>query len=53
VFVRQRGLAHGVATAGIAPGDEVITSGITDIGTVIGVLFQQAVPVFAISNRTR
>jgi perosamine synthetase len=28
-------------------GDEVITSGITDIGTVIGVLFQQAVPVFA------
>ena len=36
-----------VAAAGVAPGDEVITSGITDIGTVIGVLFQQAVPVFA------
>jgi perosamine synthetase len=36
-----------VAAAGISPGDEVITSGITDIGTVIGVLFQQAVPVFA------
>jgi len=36
-----------VAAAGIAPGDEVITSGITDIGTVIGLLFQQAVPVFA------
>jgi len=36
-----------VAAAGIAPGDEVITSAITDIGTVIGVLFQQAVPVFA------
>jgi len=36
-----------VAAAGIAPGDEVITSPITDIGTVIGVLFQQAVPVFA------
>jgi dTDP-4-amino-4,6-dideoxygalactose transaminase len=36
-----------VAAAGMAPGDEVITSGITDIGTVIGVLFQQAVPVFA------
>ena len=36
-----------VAAAGIAPGDEVITSGVTDIGTVIGVLFQQAVPVFA------
>jgi len=35
------------AAAGVAPGDEVITSAITDIGTVIGVLFQQAVPVFA------
>ncbi len=36
-----------VTAAGLAPGDEIITSGITDIGTVIGVLFQQAVPVFA------
>jgi dTDP-4-amino-4,6-dideoxygalactose transaminase len=36
-----------VAAAGIAPGDEVITSPVTDIGTVTGVLFQQAVPVFA------
>jgi perosamine synthetase len=36
-----------VAVAGIGPGDEVITSPITDIGTVIGVLFQQGVPVFA------
>jgi len=36
-----------VAAAGVAPGDEVITSAITDVGTVIGVLFQQAVPVFA------
>src|SRR6185295_6349351 len=36
-----------VATAGIGPGDEVITTSFTDIGTVIGVLFQQAVPVFA------
>jgi hypothetical protein len=36
-----------VAAAGIAPGDEVITTSITDIGTVIGVLFQNAVPVFA------
>src|SRR5690349_17738231 len=36
-----------VATAGIAPGDEVITTPFTDIGTVIGVLFQQGVPVFA------
>lgn len=36
-----------VAAAGIGPGDEVITSPITDIGTVIGILYQQAVPVFA------
>lgn len=36
-----------VAAAGIAPGDEVITSPVTDIGSVIGVLYQQAVPVFA------
>jgi dTDP-4-amino-4,6-dideoxygalactose transaminase len=36
-----------VAAAGIGPGDEVITSPITDIGSVIGVLFQQGVPVFA------
>ena len=35
-----------VAAAGIGPGDEVITTGITDQGTVVGVLFQQAVPVF-------
>src|SRR5262245_45967102 len=34
-----------VAAAGIGPGDEVITSPITDMGTVIGTLFQQAVPV--------
>lgn len=36
-----------VAAAGIGPGDEVITTGITDVGTVIGVIFQQGVPVFA------
>lgn len=36
-----------IAAAGVGPGDEVITSPITDIGTAIGVLFQQAVPVFA------
>ncbi len=36
-----------VAAAGIAPGDEVITTPITDMGTVIGVLYQQAIPVFA------
>jgi len=36
-----------VGAAGIGPGDEVITSPVTDMGTVIGVLYQQAVPVFA------
>jgi perosamine synthetase len=36
-----------VAAAGIGLGDEVITSPVTDIGTVIGVFYQQAVPVFA------
>ena len=36
-----------VAAAGIAPGDEVITAPITDMGTVIGIILQQAVPVFA------
>ncbi|MHB8974431.1 MAG: DegT/DnrJ/EryC1/StrS family aminotransferase [Pirellulaceae bacterium] len=36
-----------VAATGIGLGDEVITSPITDIGTVIGVIYQQAVPVFA------
>jgi perosamine synthetase len=39
-----------VAATGIAPGDEVITSPITDIGTVIGVIYQQGVPVFADLN---
>jgi len=36
-----------VGAAGIGPGDEVITSPITDPGTVIGILYQQGVPVFA------
>ncbi len=36
-----------VAAAGIGLGDEVITSPVTDIGTVIGIIYQQAVPVFA------
>ena len=39
-----------VAAAGIGPGDEVITTPITDIGTVTGVLYQQGVPVFADLN---
>lgn len=36
-----------LAAAGIAPGDEVITAPVTDMGTVVGILYQQAVPVFA------
>ena len=36
-----------LCAAGVAPGDEVITTPITDMGTVIGILYQQAVPVFA------
>ena len=32
---------------GIGQGDEVITTPITDMGTVIGILYQGAVPVFA------
>ena len=36
-----------IAAAGIGPGDEVITTPITDIGTIAGILFQQGVPVFA------
>ncbi len=36
-----------VAAAGIGLGDEVITSPVTDMGTVIGILYQGAVPVFA------
>lgn len=36
-----------VASCGIGLGDEVITSPVTDIGSVIGVLYQQGVPVFA------
>ncbi|GGD47329.1 DegT/DnrJ/EryC1/StrS family aminotransferase [Paenibacillus nasutitermitis] len=54
------GVKHSVATssgtaaihvalgvAGIAVGDEVITSPITDQGTLVGILYQNAIPVFA------
>ncbi len=33
--------------AGVSPGDEVIVSPITDMGSIIPILFQGAVPVFA------
>ena len=38
-----------IATAAVNPnpGDEIITAPITDIGTLIGILFQNAIPVFA------
>lgn len=36
-----------IAAIGTQPGDEIITSPITDVGTVTGILYQQAVPVFA------
>lgn len=36
-----------VGALGIGPGDEVIVPPITDIGTVIGILYQNAIPVFA------
>lgn len=59
-FAEKHGFAHAVATssgtaaihaaliaAGISPGDEVILPPVTDMGSVIPVLFQGAVPVFA------
>ena len=36
-----------VASLEIAPGDEIIMGPITDMGSMIGVLYQQGVPVFA------
>lgn len=36
-----------LGAVGITAGDEVITSPITDMGTVIGILMQNAIPVFA------
>lgn len=36
-----------LGAAGISIGDEVITSPITDQGTLIGILYQNAIPVFA------
>lgn len=36
-----------LAASGVTAGDEVITSPITDMGSVIGILLQNAIPVFA------
>jgi dTDP-4-amino-4,6-dideoxygalactose transaminase len=39
---------HGaVKASGIGPGDEVITSPITDAGTLVGIVYEGAIPVFA------
>ncbi len=59
-FARMYGVKHCVAASsgtaaihvalgacGVTVGDEVITSPITDMGSIIGILFQNAVPVFA------
>ena len=59
-FAALHGIAHGIAvTSGTAalhvavgtldlePGDEVITSPVTDPGTVIGILLCNAIPIFA------
>ncbi len=32
---------------GIGPGDEVITTGVTDAGTFVGIMYEGAIPVFA------
>lgn len=36
-----------LSAVGVTAGDEVITSPITDMGSVIGILYQNAIPVFA------
>lgn len=36
-----------VAALGIGAGDEIITSPITDMGSLIGILYQGAIPIFA------
>ncbi len=59
-FAQKCGVRHAIACSsgtaaihaaliavGISPGDEVITSPITDMGTLIPILYQGAVPVFA------
>lgn len=59
-FAAKFGAAHAVATssgtasihvalmgAGVSPGDEVIVSPVTDMGSIAPILWQQAIPVFA------
>lgn len=37
----------GLLAAGVSVGDEVITSPVTDMGSLVGILYQNAIPVFA------
>jgi len=59
-MARRHGVKHAIATssgtasihaamiaAGISPGDEVITTPITDMGSLVPILFQGGIPVFA------
>jgi dTDP-4-amino-4,6-dideoxygalactose transaminase len=59
-FAKRNGVKHAIACSsgtaaihsamialGISPGDEVIVTPITDMGSIIPILFQGAVPVFA------
>lgn len=59
-FAERYGVAHAIAvSSGSAadhtaiatidpePGDEIITTPCTDFGTILGILFQNAIPVFA------
>ena len=41
------GIHVALGACGVTEGDEVITSPITDQGTVIGILYQNAIPIFA------
>jgi len=36
-----------VKACGVGPGDEVVTSPITDAGTILGVVYEGAIPIFA------
>lgn len=59
-FAKMYGVEHCVAASsgtaaihvalgalGVTEGDEVITSPITDMGSIIGIMYQNAIPVFA------
>ena len=59
-FAKRHGVKHGVASnscttaihaaligTGISPGDEVIVTPVTDMGSIVPILWQGAVPVFA------